>query len=501
MMLRASGKPVSMGRWRFRPRQRINWLACRACLHVLALVLAAEPLAVRAADSYPWNAYIGASDRVAPWGGFVRGLGRGKTGLSLSGRDSLLPRSSGPQFDTLMAEIALLPRSRDLIIPVGGLLSAGNAERTRAFMTMIEADRGEIWRRAVGMQARRLTEVAAADRVYWQVGNEINSALYARSLRLWRGEGLPADDPDQAFVIPLYVEYFLAPTVSALNATAHTLVGRDDGIPIVLGTIAGAFRQSSRAWLDALLAYRVRGDFAPELAGRSVNQLVDIVAIHYLQTHADGSWAETLDEIRKRWVGVGRVKGVWATEELGIHQARSGIGAATAIRAVSRCLDYHLTRGIAPRQGRCGLWGWWLGNPGTRGDEAMTMLADFLGEVPIAVNNDNGFLSSTGFLEWHAFATTGAEPRTVAAVFAPSLAAAGRLTDMIIAAPPGNGRVRAEAYRFGHEGRRTIPLSIAQDGGAYRVHFPAAVELSNGAALLILITADGASLVAPGRKG
>jgi hypothetical protein len=202
---------------------------------------------------------------------------------------------------------------------------------------------------------------------------------------------------------------------------------------------------------------------------------------------------------------VGRIKGIWATEELGIHQAKTGIGAATAIRAASRCLSFHLSRGLAPRQGRCSLWGWWLGEPGTRGDEAMAMLADFLGEAPVAVTLGGGSLVATGSLEWHAFTTTdttgGAAPRTVVAVFAPSIEAAGQLTDLVIAAPAGGGRVRAEAYRFDREGRREIALAIEREGGLYRVHLPAAVALDKGAALMILIEPDGTLPVAPERKG
>ncbi|MFO1188630.1 MAG: hypothetical protein U1E97_03335 [Alphaproteobacteria bacterium] len=174
--------PRSTPAWRWALVRLIVAIAC-------ADILAAGPAAAQGAEPPSWRAYIGANESDRPWAGFVRGLGRGHTGLSLSGRDGWVPRAELPAFTAYTAEMAALARSRDLLLQVGGLLAARNAARTRAFMEMIEADQGELWRRTVYGQAMRLAKVVDRDRIYWQVGNEINSWHYARSLRLWSGEG------------------------------------------------------------------------------------------------------------------------------------------------------------------------------------------------------------------------------------------------------------------------------------------------------------------------
>jgi len=454
---------------------------------VCVLVIAIDPSVTFGRELYPWNAYIGANNRDAPWAGFLRGIGRGYTGLALSGTDALVPRATTPAFGKFAADVAGIAKSRDLIIQVGGLLSAREAQRTRAFMTMIEADRGELWRHTVYLQARRLAEVTDRDRIYWQVGNEINAWHYTRSFRLWQGKDSQTRDADQDAVIPLYVEYFLAPTVAALNAASRDIAGRNDTIPIVLGTLAGAYRERSRAWLDSLLNYQVRGDFAPELAGSRVRELIDIVAIHYLQTHADNSWSQALDDLREKWVGSGRIKGIWATEELGVHQAETGIGAATAVKVTARCLNFHLTRAIPPRQGRCGLWGWWLGNPGTRGDEAMTLLSNFLGDAPLAPRDDGGKLVATGSLEWHAFTTVAGESRTVVAIYPPSIGAVGALAGFTVSAPAAHDHITVTAYHFSQQGRQEIKVEVEHSANSYRVQMPAAIRLHKGASVLVLI--------------
>ncbi|MFO1188631.1 MAG: hypothetical protein U1E97_03340 [Alphaproteobacteria bacterium] len=300
-------------------------------------------------------------------------------------------------------------------------------------------------------------------------------------------------------MIPLYAEYFLAPTVAGLNAASRDVTGRDDAIPIVLGTIAGAFEARSRAWLGALLDYRLRGDFAPDLAGRRVHELIDIIAIHYLQTHGDATWSQSLDGLWTQWVGKGRIKGIWATEELGRRQGLTGIGAATAIKTTARCLNFHLDRGIAPRRGRCGLWGGWLGNPGTRGDDAMTLVHEFLDDAPLAVQDAGGALDGTGSLEWHAFATRAGRPRMLIAVYPPYVRLGGTISGLTVAATGAAGGVQARAYRFDRNGRHEIALSVERDEGHYRVRLRPSVNLGEGAALLILV--DSETPAAAGGRG
>lgn len=371
-----------------------------------------------------WRAYFGNQSRAAPWAGLVRGIGLGATGLGQL--DSDQRSNSRPKVDinSLSEKVSELTLTHDVLLPSGGLESARRQEIVDRYMNMIEADAGKEWRRLIREQIITVERAAKVPgRIYWQVGNEINSRHYDLSLRTWKNDKgastavqsrpqqreRPAkrrhaapganedggdEDGDRAgererrlggntnaeSIIPLYVEYLLAPTVEAIDAASRELYGAPGRIPILLGSLANARSPAAHQWLDKLLNYKIDGRYAPALAGKHVYELVDILAIHYVVSYPGDEWRETLDSLRNQWVGKGRVRGIWSTEELGRRRALRGLGAATTLRVAFRYLDWAIATHTSPESARVNFWGADMGETGTSGNDGMQVLYNWLGK-------------------------------------------------------------------------------------------------------------------------
>jgi len=454
------------------------------CLWGFALASSAPA----AGQAPPWNAYIGASGEDAAWAGFLRGVGRAAVGMDLSGKDALKPRADLPGFADFVAEVRSRASDRDLILPVGGLLAARQAKAAQAFFAMIDRDRGALWRETVRRQAVALARAAPRERIYWQIGNEVNAFYYTRAAQA-RADPESADTdaaPDDDAVIPLYAENYLAPSAAGLMAASHEVFGRDDAITILLGSIANIARPRTQEWLEALLAYRITGRNAPALAGKRVADVVDIVTLHYFLTHADPSWEARLDGLRARWIGQGRIRAFWETEELGRFMGLRDLGAATAIKAATRCLDYALSRHLAPRQFRCALWGFWLGDAPHRGGDAMTLLADWLGGAPLAVNAAIARPEIEGALEWRAFEAAAGPARRVVAITAAARKAKGEVRAIALAPAGWSGPIAAEVHVFRRGETRATRHVLAPGAGGYEIRFEPPLTLTPDAALLLL---------------
>lgn len=295
---------------------------------------------------------------------------------------------------------------RDIIMQIGGMGSAKlNPEpgqinpQFKTYMDAIVADNAAAWRNSV---AARVAEIALAtpgeNRVYWQIGNEINAASYQQNIDLYLGR----TSTSLLDIIPVYVEYFLAPTVQAMQQAAN-LTGKQ--IHLALGSIAGFSNANSQLFLDTLLDYTVAGTYALELAGEKVHSLVELVTLHYLMGASTPEqpeiWRDVLLASRKKWMGVGTINGFWSTEEVGIRAADSGKGAGSALRIMSRYLGWVNEQQDEGRKTRWFFYGTTAGPANQRIDDALTLWHQWTGDKLLQMY---GKLHSAGnTLETYAF--------------------------------------------------------------------------------------------------
>lgn len=440
----------------------------------------ARPPGTAAAETpAAWTAYFGSHDRPVDWGRSIRGVGRGLTGL--------LPGAEGRQtaHGRLSASAAELLDRYDLVIPVGGLASAKDADEAVAFLRQVESDSGRAWKQAVYDQAVLVGELSAGrGDVYWQVANEINSRDHGRAARLLAGGSVYGRRDDPA-VIPVYVEYHLAPTVEALRRARDSL-GDQTRLHIVLGSIATSSRRGAREWLEELLRYEVRGDYAPDLAGRRVYELVDVIAIHYLVTDEDDSWREILSGLYGSWVESGKVEGLWATEELGRRRATDGLGAATTLRVASRFLSWWRDAAIGPERSRVFFWGWRMGAPGTLGGEGMQALYDFFGETALA-DLRNVTVTASAEVEVHAFQSVVDQHRRALVILTREGFGSVNISGIALGTDEWRNAVSGRLHVFDREGHRVERISASREQFEYRFALPVDFVLARPAAAILTI--------------
>jgi hypothetical protein len=268
-----------------------------------------------------------------------------------------------------------------VIIPLGWVASGKDQAKVARLVSDLKSQ-GAQMRQQLTAQILEVERNYKAGRVYWQVGNEINSRHLTESLSAALGQpaGPEFDDPQ---TIPMYAEYIFAPTVAALEDASRQLGGDKRRVKIILGTIANAHRPSSQAWLDQLMNYRLKGVLEPSLAGTRVADHVSIIAVHYVATADDPSWNSIFDDLDRKWRKPGIVEGIWGTEELGGKLANSGLGAATAVRVATGYLSRAARLGLPSGALRCSFFGWRWGGAGRSADTGMQMLLDILGRVRV----------------------------------------------------------------------------------------------------------------------
>ena len=308
-------------------------------------------------------------------------------------RDEMEIYSAGTYVEMTQEELTSLNELSsdfDIIAQIGGMGSAKLApEATEVnpqyatYMDSIIADSGAQWRNDVYNRATEVAAALAGDAVfYWQIGNEINANSYQRNAYLYfdgNTEGLS----NEAFGLKVYAEYFLAPTIQALQSAA---ADTSSPINIALGSIASFSAPSSQSFLDTLLKYEFEGTFAPDLEGKQVHEVINLITIHYLaQSYtADNpeNWLEVLDTLHTDWVRE-HIQGVWVTEEVGINVAESGLGAGAAVTTSARYLQFISQNQIAKGSFRWFYYGTNAGPDGQRISDAMEKLAEVIQNQPI----------------------------------------------------------------------------------------------------------------------
>ena len=423
-----------------------------------------------------WREYFG-SHEPQPYSRSVRGVGRGALGPAAF---------TGPAPGEAVAlAVRDVPAHHDVVLTVGGLGSGRRSAAVADYLALVQADSGHSWTTGVRDAALRIHgRGGRPERIYWQIGNEINSdAVSGRALE-WRnraGRG-SANDPD---VIPFYVETYFAPTVQGLRDASQRLYGSTDSIRVALGSVTQTGTPEGRAWLRQLLDYRIEGSYAPELAGRRVADLVDIVTVHYLVTIEESRWRTGLEDVWAH-VGTGRLRGIWSTEELGRQRGESGEGAATALRVAARYLHWWLERGVGPDAGRCFFWGGGLGPEGSRGAEAMNRMHSFLGEtrlrpvdaVPVGAGLEAETYAFTGTITGRTVVIVSATTRDV------------RVTEIRVPAwSAGTVRVDATSYERGRT--RSVPASSTVEGTELVIRLSNHFTLPRRGTLALFLTPRG----------
>jgi hypothetical protein len=441
--------------------------------------------------NFTWDNYLQTEPQGPAWAHTLRGVGRKITGPAQLVAEGW-PENDA-EFMELKETLSQLTQTRDVIVPVGGLQYTKNQKETNAYFEFIRADGGKQWKKIVKAQAVSLARLPRTSnkKIYWQIGNEANTEHWSESLKKWAvTQNLPgADAPvvkNDHFVIPIYAEYFLAPTIEGLDSANKEISNKENHTRIILTSAAAASTPETKAWLDELLAYKIRGDYAPELAGRYVYELVDIVAIHYLVSRGDENWQIILDDLYKKWVGKGRVRGIWATEELGTDFGMKGKGASTALKVMSRYLHSWLGQQKTPEHGRALFWGWKMGREGTRGEDSLNAVYDFFGDVPL-IEIGNGIRTEQA-LETYLFQSVQNPRKRLAVIFPMRPTAKIKIKTITMAADTWTKEGETTVMLFNASGKKAIAARIARSDAGYTITLAEEVSLAQQAVLVLFLT-------------
>jgi hypothetical protein len=364
-----------------------------------------------------WTKYTGwhyNSGKVPNWGGWVREYAQNGFGLFITDTTSStinqsLLENSFQNLNTLNTDI-------DILQLVGGLGSARDTTQVINWMNFIEQDNGQKWKDIVYEQSLKLTSITEANnRIYWQIGNEISSPAYSKTIRYWQGQpfgdGIPYDD----FVIPYYVENFLAPTIEAIDLASTDAYGEAGQINICLGSLTNASSNNAQIFLNQLLNYEIVGNNSSSLAGKKVSDLIHIISIHYTAgTAATTEWETILDHY-KSYTNTGRIKGVWSTEEVGIKTAFGGAGGLIGSLATFRYLEWAIKNGYTSGEVRTNYYGWNTGNTITTTNTFNQFLYDYIGNDKLAnISKLATTINATNQTEFHSFITKGQNKKVLA---------------------------------------------------------------------------------------
>jgi hypothetical protein len=433
----------------------------------------------------PWTAYFGNHYESAAWASSLRdpgGPGRYGYWLPSARNNARMTAADSGDLQELNRQIARGP----VVLNAGGLGSGRDESLVTNFMNDVRRDNAASWKRELAQRVRNVAAVpGASDRIYWQFGNEINGPRMLRNLAQWGGIRNMSGAEAMRQVIPLYVEYFLAPGVEATRAASREAYGDAGRIHIMLGSLANARNPSSIRWFEQLLDYTVKGEHAKSLAGRKVSEIVDTLSIHYLVSAQDDGWSGIMDGLSEKWLGRGSIRRIWSTEELGVRRAQAGLGASTALRVTARYLNWWQLHGWSADQGHCYFWGAEMGAAGTRANDALNALYAFTGSSPLLRLPR----AETGGFEGYLFSVAGDRKR-VLVVFPQKSWIGGGVTFSMekMSASGWSGSLQARLLHYKPDGIQTMPAEIvgnAREG--YQIKPIKPVAMSEESTLLFMI--------------
>jgi len=421
--------------------------------------------------------YLGSLYRPFSWSGPIRDPERDAVEILDPAQFQALDQSTIDSLKTLLAE-------RDIIMQIGGMGSAKNPGPTTinaqfaAYMDAIIADAGTLWRDVVYLRGQEVAALEAAHQVYWQIGNEINADSYLRNINLYFGR----TDTDLLSIIPVYVEYFLAPTLQALHK-----VETDSGRPvhIALGSIAGFSHDNSALFLDTLLNYQITGDYAPALAGTHVYEWINLLTTHYSMNASTPDdpdrWRDVLTRSYSQWVGVADIQGIWSTEEVGIRAAENGRGASAALRVMVRYLDWISEFQYSGDTTRWFYYGTTAGPANQQVDDAMSQVAEILDGRELHYYDHQ--LNDSATLETYAYRIGDSEGYLL--TVSPIGNDNHDVDSVAITLPGSITGAEVTGWRYGGDGTGDVFASLINTGSEVKIHMNPAAQLSDSDTLLI----------------
>ncbi len=353
---------------------------------ICVLACAAMSVSVRAAvagDGTVWTSRLGTSNLAVPWGGTVRTPNHYKLGFGLLSHDDV---ASIPGIEDFLESLVKLPPTHtDVILGIGpdaAMFGVGK-DGTAIYRALILRDGGKEWKQRVKGAALRVhNALGASGHIYWQVGNEINAQ---RTLRQFDSPGKLVHKNHQV-AIASYVEWVLAPIAEALlESRAEMSTASYARMSIMLGTIAGGGNPDSLLWLDSMMSYQIKGQFASTLSGKAVHEIVDVVGIHYLLSKSNQDWDAQLTSLFNRWVRSGKLDAIFHTEEVGRRYAEAGLGGSAAMRALGRYLYWCDREKVSSKQSRMLPWILWRVKDKNNVNQMMTRVYRFLGDNALDV--------------------------------------------------------------------------------------------------------------------
>ena len=404
-----------------------------------------------------------------------------------------------PMSQLSLNDLNHILNNQDVIAQIGGMGSAKPNSSdpnlvNEAFATYIDeilADNGAAWRNVVYQRALEVAGVSERDySFFWQVGNEISAPSYSSNIQKYFEGNTEANDYG-AEIVPVYVEYFLAPTIAGFRQAATEL---DTNIRVALGSIAGFSNPNSTVFLDTLLNYEIVGEFAPSLTGFKVFELVDIITVHYLMNGSsiDDSdyWRAILENVRDNWLGQGRISGVWSTEEVGIRTAEGGAGAGSAIRIASRYLDWVLSNHFNGTQVKWFNYGTNVGPAGQTINDGLSALFDLVGDHSLFLKTRD--FDTTSSIETYSFFI----PELNGTLVTATSFIDDNLISELAVIPDTSAADSIDTSRlFSSTGAVDINMSLETSGSGAKILFDQKISLERGDSFLIWIqhlgTPDG----------
>lgn len=419
-----------------------------------------------------WNSYCGWHYGNTPaWGGWVREFVQHSTGYDLIDTAGTTLVVDTVKLNNLYNSLSAINTAVDIMQLDGGLGQAKDTVKAKGFINMIKADSAVFWKSLVLKQCNKLAQLPGSqNRLYYQLGNEITSAALSSSIRY--AQGLPysgGSDYDQ-FIISSFVELYMAPTIEAIDSSSALNFGAKGKINICLGSITNAGNNAAKPFTDALLNYTITGTYAHSLAGKKVYELINIITIHYMMGNSSKNvWQNKINEYAG-WIGTGRIKGVWSTEEVGINKANSGAGAAYSARATFRYLKWAIDNNYTSKIVRTNYWAWDGGPANTQVSNFNSELFNFLGNVKLSyVNAFHTVFIDSANMEWHGLLADSANKKAV-------LVIPGTTTQTITQvklAKPGWGNVSSVSLtRYDTTGNYNIPVTLTSLTDSVLLTFP-----------------------------
>lgn len=438
-----------------------------------------------------WTKYCGwhyFNGSIPVWGGWVREYKKDGFGLFITDPSTNLIDQA--MLETSFLELSNLDAEIDLLQLDGGLGSAKDTTRVINWMNFIDNDNGQNWKEIVYQQSLKLTRLPnSVDRVYWQIGNEISSPSYSKTIRYWQGQPYGTGKNYDSFIIPYYVEYYLAPTVEAIDRASLEAYGEVGKIKICLGSLTNARSTSAQIFLDELLNYEIVGTYSPSLAGKKVSDLINIITIHYTAgTASTAEWEEILSHY-KSYTGIGRIKGVWSTEEVGIQTALGGAGGVIGSIATFRYLEWAINNNYSSREVRTNYFGWATGDNLSTTNTFNKFLYEFLEDSKLAnIPKSSTSIQSTNSTEFHSFVTEN-QLRKVLAIFSERTQSQPSTKINSIILRKGDWEYKNEIipFRFSVDGIISENFELKESNSEIEIIFNSPIELDYYSGLVLLI--------------